>query len=197
MQKPQLKMIWSPHKLDQPPVYSLPAGYEIRLGDEGDDADFVDLMAACGWEFGQERLDYCKSKLLPAGWFLVTEPAGTQLAASAMSLHNYSGRSTCAGTLGWVGCRPEHRGQGLGTVVTAAATARLLQSGYKHVELYTEHFRLPAIATYFRLGYIPYIYNQAVAEVWQEVCVQINQTFAPDQWVHGDNAYPKNDGSLD
>lgn len=189
-EKPQLKMVWPEAKSDQRPSVSVPDVYQIRQCFPNDQTSFLTLMSACGWEFSEDRLAYCQSRLLPHGWFAVTPTESTQIVASAMSLHNYSGRSMFSGTLGWVGCLPEHRGKRLGAVVTAAATSRLLEAGYTDVELYTEHFRHPAIAIYFQLGYVPYIYNDAVKQVWREVCEQIGREFSPDVWPHGENAYP-------
>ncbi|MFK8113532.1 MAG: GNAT family N-acetyltransferase [Rubripirellula sp.] len=191
-EKPQLKMVWSPANLTDILERAVPAGYRLQQCTEQAESSFVALMADCGWEFDQERLNYCRSRLLPDGWFAITESDSSTIVASAMSLHNYTGRSTFAGTLGWVGCLREHRGRGLGAVVVAAATARLLERGYHHVELYTEYFREPAIATYFRLGYVPYLYNADVEQLWQEVCEGIQQPFTPEDWPRGNNAYPKN-----
>jgi mycothiol synthase len=188
--KPQLKMIWSPAKLQQPPTVVVPAGFQLRQCTDKDESAFVALMRDCGWEFDQQRLDYCRARLLPDGWFLLTQTGTKQIAATAMSLHNYTGRSPYSGTLGWVGCSTQFRGCGLGFVVVAAATTRLIQRGYQHVELYTEYFRHPAIVTYFRIGYVPYLYNQPVERVWQEVCAEIGQPFTPQLWPHGDNAFP-------
>lgn len=186
-EKPQLKMVLSEAKLDQP----LPTGYQMRQCTSSDKASFLALMSACGWDFGDDQLRYCQSRILPGGWFAVTTTGSTSIVASAMSLHNYSGRSMFAGTLGWVGCLTEHRGKRLGKAVSAAATSRLLEAGYTEVELYTEHFRHSAIAIYFQLGYVPYIYGDAVKEVWREVCEEIGREFSPGDWPHGENAFPR------
>jgi mycothiol synthase len=183
-------MVWPEQRLGQPPCVELHERYLLRQCVAGDEPSFFDLMSACGWGFNEELLRYCRSRLLPAGWFVVTSPPSVAVVASAMSLHNYTGRSTYSGTLGWVGCLPGHRGNGLGAAVASAATARLLHGGYWDVELYTEHFRQPAIETYFRLGYVPYIYSDAVAETWRAVCRQLGREFTPQAWPHGDNAYP-------
>ena len=193
--RPQLKMVWPEARLDERPAHPVPSGYRLAQADPSSEASFLALMEACGWEFDDRLMAFCYSRLLPDGWFVVrsdgdgTDDDGT-IVASAMSLHNYTERSPCSGTLGWVGCLPQHRGRSLGAVVSAAATARLLQGGYTNVELYTEHFRLPAIETYFRLGFIPYIYSPAVEEVWSDVCRAIGRRFEPHAWPHGTDAHP-------
>ena len=194
MTKPQLKMIWPTARLSDPPSSELPPTYIMRICRESDEHDFIDLMHRCGWEdWGDERLAYCKSRVLPSGWFVVIDSASSELVASAMSLHNYSGKLPCSGTLGWVGCAPDHRGRGLGQAVVAAVTSRLIEIGYRHIELYTEHFRTAALHSYLRLGYVPYLYCDAVKEVWSEVCDTLAFPFTPQDWPAGELAFPKVD----
>ena len=188
---PQLKMNWPIDRLDKHPVVTLAAGYVLRQFKPADKSAFIQLMRNCGWDdWGETQFDFCRSKVLPHGWFVVENSSSGQLVASAQSLHNYTDQSPQSGTLGWVGCSPQHRGHRLGSAVTAAATARLLAGGYEDVELYTEHFRLPALRTYLTLGYVPYLYSDAVTEVWRDVCNQLDWPFAPGDWPSGNNAFP-------
>ncbi len=188
-EKPQLKMAWPTDRLDQPPHVETADRYRRRIGDRDDEVSFLALMRRCGWDFDRQRLDYCYSRLLPAGWFVVVD-ASENLVASAMAFHNYSGLSTYSGTLGWVGCDPDHRGRKLGSVVAAAVTTKLLQAGYADIELYTEHYRQPAIASYLAMGYVPYLYNDAVTQLWHHVCDCLGHPFTPDKWPSGTNAFP-------
>lgn len=190
-EKTQLKMNWPAERLSRPPDVLIPAGYELRTAEPNDEQPFLQLMRRCGWDFGPDKLEYCCSRMLPDGWFLIVHSASGDLAASAMSLHNYSGHSPYSGTLGWVGCDPIHRGRKLGSAVAAAVTRRLIEGGYRDIELYTEHHREAAIISYFRLGYIPYLYGDAVTQLWREVCRRIELPFTPEIWPSGDNAYPK------
>ncbi|QDT12377.1 GNAT family N-acetyltransferase [Planctomycetes bacterium K23_9] len=191
MTKPQLKMTWPVDRLADPPTVTLPSEYSLRLCAEHDETAFVALMHGCGWDdWDSERLAYCKSRLLPEGWFVVIEDASEELVGSAMSLHNYSEKLPYSGTLGWVGCAPNHRGRGIGSALASAATARMIEGGYRHIELYTEHFRTAALRSYLRLGYVPYLYNDAVANVWQEICATLSWPFTPKAWPVGDDAFP-------
>ncbi|NNE00540.1 MAG: GNAT family N-acetyltransferase [Pirellulaceae bacterium] len=184
-------MNWPVERMDDPPVVPLAEGYLIRQATADDIPMFLKLMHGCGWtDWDKERLDYCLARLIPTGWFVAVTSDSDRLVASAMCLHNYTGRSPESGTLGWVGCNAQHRGKRLGSAVTAAVTTRFLQAGYKDIELYTEHFRLPALHSYLRLGYVPYLYSTSVTEVWREVCHSLNWRFTPDQWPRGSNAFP-------
>ncbi|MGB7343898.1 MAG: GNAT family N-acetyltransferase [Pirellulaceae bacterium] len=191
MPHPQLKMNWPVAKLSEPPVVNLAAGYSLRACEPYDEEAFVDLMHHCGWNDWDDRLlDYCKSRLLPGGWFAVIENKSDTLVASAMSLHNYTGRLAYSGTLGWVGCVTEHRRHGLGTAVVAAATSRLIDAGYRDIELYTEHFRTAALRSYLRLGYVPDLYNDQVTALWKQLCRDFDWPFSPELWPTGKDAFP-------
>lgn len=165
-------------------------GYRLRLQEPEDEPSYVQLMSACGWEFDQQRLNYCHSRVIPNGWFVVTPEDSDLIIASAMALHNYTERSIYSGTLGWVGCLPEHRGNALGTFVTKAVINRLIEAGYEEIELYTEYFREAAIVSYFRIGFLPYLYDDPVKQVWKDVCQSIGHDFTPDSWPSGNNAFP-------
>ena len=81
----------------------------------------------------------------------------SEIVATAMALHSEVYPS--GGELGWLACDPAHAGKGLGMVVSAAVTARFIDAGCRNIHLYTEDYRLPALKTYLRLGYIPFLYT--------------------------------------
>ena len=64
-------------------------------------------------------------------------------------------------------------GKRLGLAVCAAATARLIRGEYTNIYLRTDDPRLPAIQTYLRLGYEPFLYAEDMAERWQRVYGQL------------------------
>jgi hypothetical protein len=66
--------------------------------------------------------------------------------------------------------------------VSAAATARLIHAGYRHIYLHAEDERLAALKTYFKLGYIPFLYALAMVERWQAVCEELHWPFTPGLW---------------
>ena len=77
-------------------------------------------------------------------------------------------------TLGlWVAADPDHRGRKLGTLVSGAATRRLVEAGYRRIYLLTDDFRLPAIRIYLALGYTPLYHAPDMPERWQSVLQQL------------------------
>lgn len=184
----QLEMVWPYARLDAlPPVY-VPAGYTLRTYRLGDEAAWSAVMAAAGFGVWNEpRLHPWRSRILPASWMIIEHTATQQMVATAFALHDHNEDHPCGGELGWVAAEPAHHGHGLGMAVCAAVTTRLLDMGYRNVHLYTEDYRLPALRTYFKLGYVPYFSAtlRDVAEIeerWQRVCAAVDWPFAPGQW---------------
>jgi mycothiol synthase len=70
----------------------------------------------------------------------------------------------------------------LGTAVCAAATARLLSAGYGRIYLQTDDWRLPALLTYLRLGYVPFLYAADMPSRWQSVCEALGWPYTPEAW---------------
>jgi mycothiol synthase len=68
-------------------------------------------------------------------------------------------------------------------------TQRFLDAGYTKIQLHTEYYRLPAIKTYLKLGFVPSIASSEDADLWADVCEQLNWPYQPGiygiqaQWV--------------
>lgn len=101
------------------------------------------------WPLGLEPPD----PVLPAGVYFVTW--GDVPVATACGLDRSSDPSSPIGELGWVAVDPAHRGKGLGLSVCVAVVRYLLHRGYKKIYLKTDHWRLPAIKTYLKMGFEP------------------------------------------
>ena len=114
-------------------------------------------MALAGWPgWDDERLRPWIARIPPGSWFMAVHTASDTIVATAMGLHDHSDDHPFGGEVGLVAADPR-TGQGLGLAVSAAVTVRLLAAGYRNVHLYTEHWRLAAIKSYFKLGYVPFL----------------------------------------
>ena len=181
--QPQLQMVWPEHLLTASPVVQLPAGYTLRTFCWGDEVRFYQIMGLAGWPgWNDEKLQPWLSRILPEGWFMAMHEESNQIVATAMALHNYTGLHPFQGELGWLAGDPVHAGKGLGMVVSAAVTARLIEAGYRNIRLYTEDFRLAALKTYLKLGYSPLLYTPEMPERWQLICTQLQWPFTPEEW---------------
>jgi mycothiol synthase len=183
----QLQMLWPEYLQDispdsLAPEQELPAGYRLRTYQPEDEAEYLAVMHAAGFDsFDHEAVQRWLDKVLPDGFFLVEHLPGGRIVATAMATHNPSPLHPYGGELGWVAGSPEHAGRHLGRVVCAAATARFLRAGYRRIYLKTDDWRLPALKTYLRLGYVPLLYAAGMAERWQAVCAKLDWPYAPQE----------------
>lgn len=179
---PQLRMVW-PTNGRACPLVQPADGYTVRTFRPGDEDAFLSLMAQMDFDpWDAAKLTYNVNRVIPDGWFFITDRSG-QMAAAAMCLHNYTGRSPYTGDVGWVACHPDHRGRRLGRCLCSYVTRRFLDAGYTDIQLHTESFRLAAIKTYFDAGYLPSIPSPELASIWEGVCAQLRWPFTPDAWA--------------
>jgi predicted dehydrogenase/GNAT superfamily N-acetyltransferase len=178
--KPQLQMVWPERLLARPPARRLPNGYGLRQYEATDEHDYVELMAKAGFKnWNHDRVEQQRQRVIPGGFFLVEHGQSRQLVAAAMAQHTPDELHPQGGVLGWVAGDPEHKGKGLGLAVCAAAVARLISAGYKRIYLRTDDFRLPAIKTYLKLGFEPFLFCDGMAERWQAICASLHLPFKP------------------
>ncbi len=177
-------MKWPERLLGAPPAVELPAGYGLRPYRPGDEVRFYKLMELAGWPgWDDERLKPSLSRILPGGWFMATYEQNGEVVATAMALHNYTGRFPFRGDIGWLAGDPTHAGKGLGLAVSAAATARLISAGYRDIGLGTEDFRLAALRIYLKLGYVPVLYLPEMTGRWRAICERVRWPFTPETWA--------------
>jgi len=179
--EPQLHMIWPPAATDVALVEC--EGYALRPYRAGDRDRFLQLMAH--GEFGpwdEAKLRANAAKVISHGWFVAFEEASDTVVGTVMCLHDYTGMHPTTGDIGWLACDPAHRGRGLGAVLTAAATKRFLAAGYRRIQLHTEPFRLAAVRTYLKVGYLPVVDGPEALSSWADVCLRGGWAFRPDAW---------------
>ena len=109
-----------------------------------------------------------------AGGFLVVEHVqSTQLVASCVAFAPESAGHEQDGSLGWLVVDPAHGRRGLGTLVAATVTNRLIEEQYALPWLGTEDDRLVAIALYLALGWQPHLYEEGMAGRWRDIMAQL------------------------
>ena len=179
----QMQMIWPQERFSSPPEIRLPAGYKLRTYQVGDEQGWYKLMERAGWpDWNDEKLKPWIARILPESWFMAVDTETSEIAASAMGVHDHTDLHPFGGELGWVCADPAHARKGLGLAVCTAVTRRLISAGYQDIHLYTEHYRLPALKIYFKLGYVPFLYLAEMPDRWQAVCAELDQPFTPERW---------------
>jgi mycothiol synthase len=153
-----------------PPV---PEGYRLRLLRDDEEQRYDDLFHLAFDDKGRFR--EIQVRTLPSGFFVVEHQPSHALVASCLAFHGSSSpRHANSGQLGWLVVDPVHCQKGLGAIVSAAATNRLVQEGYTKPFLGTEDWRTPAIAIYLRLGWQPHLYTDDMRGRWDRIFAAIN-----------------------
>lgn len=179
----QLRMVWPQRLLQTPPELCLHPDYELRTYRRGDEPMWIAVMALAGFGgWNEERVRETMASILPEGWFMAVHRATGKIVATAMATHNPIAFHPFGGELGWVAGDPEHRGKGLGWTVCAAVTRRLLAAGYTNIYLRTDDERLPALKTYLKLGYEPFLFAPDMLGRWEAICAQLHWPFTPESW---------------
>ena len=81
---------------------------------------------------------------------------GDKLIATGTALCNYAGDEPSGyACVHMIAADSEHSGKKLGYEITAAVLRRMRECGFEKAELTTDDFRLPAIKSYYNLGFIP------------------------------------------
>jgi mycothiol synthase len=186
--KPTLFLLWPPSRLATPPDVRLPPGYALRTYQRGDEhawrtiQDLAEPILPSADRDG--LLKRYLSILLPNGLFFAIHSASGEAVATAGAVHNTrDGMFPFGGELGWVATVPAHQSRGLARAVSTAATRRLIGAGYESIRVGTQDHRLPAIKVYLRLGYVPYLYTEDMAERWGRICADLGWPFTPGEWV--------------
>ncbi len=172
----QLRMRWPEARLGDLPPVALAAGYRMRPGRPSDAGGYVDLMRKAGFEdWEHESVEAALKTVLSDGWFVVEAEGTGELVATALANHRPLPEHPFAGELGWVASAPDHRGKRLGRSVCAAVLHRFVQGGYRVVYLFTDSFRLPALAVYFQLGFVPDLSQAGMADQWKPVLERLRE----------------------
>jgi mycothiol synthase len=181
--KDVLEMVWPEKKRQFVPVYPNPSGYDLRQFQAGDEYAYFRLMENAGFPgWNVYELDNYLKKVLPEGFFILYENNCGEIAASAMALHNPTKLHPFGASLSCVAVDPTHQGKGLGLVVSAAVTCRILAGGYQEIYLETDDWRLPAIKTYLKLGWQPFLFRENMIDRWKIICEKLNWPFTPGEW---------------
>jgi mycothiol synthase len=144
-----------PHLFQLPNITSLPEGYVLRTFNGEDDLKSLalTLSAAFGFLWDAERV---RSKLTEApdvkAVYLVTWQGRPVATASSRYVPDLFPK---AGYVHWVGTHPDHARKGLASALVAQLLRDFLDRGYKEAVLETDDFRIPAIVTYLKFGFLP------------------------------------------
>ena len=164
--------------LDGLPDLDVPVGYGLRTFQEGDERAWGEIMESpegIGKEWTVEKVRTSmmeKPQFEAAGLFFATSDAedNRPVASAAAWRQPTTGEKT--GYVHMVCALPEHRGRGLGRLVTLATLQYMRDRGDENVVLQTDDFRIPAIKSYLSLGFVPVYEDDPASDHvarWSEV----------------------------
>lgn len=167
-----LHMVWPVP--ERPKETDLPPGYNLRSFREGEEDIYIQLLNR-NKELGEWDLERFKSllenPLSPRGIYVVTYDNLPVATACAIDISGKGDKKK--GEIYWVAVDPIHQGKNLGMIVCAAAVNHLLKLGYEEICLHTNHWRIPAVKTYLKLGFEPVIDGPDDRFIWVELCEKL------------------------
>ncbi|MDW7658890.1 MAG: GNAT family N-acetyltransferase [Bacillota bacterium] len=115
--------------------------------------------------------------------------------ATASAWHQ-STNGESVGTLHMVGNLKAYAGRGLGAQVCLAALYQMKMEGRHFAVLTTDAYRIPAIKTYLRIGFVPMLTHESHQKSWTDILPQIggemvfeNPTSMILTWIPGDHKH--------
>ena len=168
-QLPQLHM---KRMLSGLPPLVVPAGYALRHFEPRDASAWAALLARNG-ELGEWSIDKAEpyfaagSHMPLEGAFFIT--AGGEPVATAQLHLKPDGPYAPVPELGWVAVDPAHQGYGLAAVASVAVMHYAASTSHREIFLLTDDHRLPAIWTYLKLGFEPWITDASHPDRWRLV----------------------------
>ena len=162
---------------DLPPL--LPPGYALR--EQHPDEDMAGLAALLQAAFPEhvwtpEKAHDALVADATVKTIFVIEHDGAPVATASARL--LPGTYPGSGYVHWVAADPAYQGRRLGYVATLATLHAFARLGCRDAVLETDDFRLPAIKTYLRLGFVPEFRHPSHPERWAQIEVILGELSA-------------------
>jgi mycothiol synthase len=167
-----------PELSDLPPAPPHEPCYALRAAVPTDHGQLAELLSeAFGdkWDANRVAAEFSAGNGVEAT-YVVDSPVGVVATASARRLPD---RYPEAGYVHYVGARVSERGRRLGELVTRRVLVHFVAAGLDQAVLETDDFRLPAVRTYLRLGFVPEPRTPGDARRWSKVLRNLARTGRP------------------
>ncbi len=173
----QLKMYWKPEKTEFP---VLPEGWRWRASD-GSEADVAAWVECCrhgllGPGAGPESFENCISShegYSPDSVYFIEHQG--EVVATVTALLNEEKE----GHVHYVGTKPSVRGIGVGAWLNQIVKADLWKRGCTAAWLTTDEFRVAAVRSYLRAGFLPVDYDVDMQYRWTRMLNFLERTNVP------------------
>ena len=151
----------------------LPDEFRFEIANVKDAEQIATLLAKSfpemTWDTDRARRELFEDPTVVNTWVIRLG----ELPVATASSRNLPGTEPHVGYIHWVGGDPDHRGKGLGYLVNLAVLDDFKDQGKTEAILDTDHFRIPAIKVYFKLGFRPFVYDQGHRDRWTAISREI------------------------
>ena len=147
------------------PAPLLPVGMTLRAAEPSDSAAIAALLAEAfeeEWDDARVSRDLLDADDVAVTWVIEDAEGLLAVASERLMPQTYPD----AGYVHYVGVAARARGLGLGAIVTARCMTGFVERGLPTAVLETDDFRIPAVITYLRLGYVPTYRNSTEQKAW-------------------------------
>jgi GNAT superfamily N-acetyltransferase len=175
----QLELVRPSRARVNPPA--TPDGYTLRQFADADETAYEELFHLAWPDEG--TLTHTRAHALPLGFFVVEHDDTSQLVGSCVAFSPETASHAADGSLGWLVVDAAHGGHGIGSVLAATVTNRLLDQEYEMPWLGTEDGRLVAIDIYLALGWRPSLYVDGMEQRWRAIFAELGRTFTVSECV--------------
>ena len=156
-----------------------PPGYGARTYRSGDLPGWVGLLNANGklgeWDEDKIRAEMTGGLVDGCQFFVEYE----DLLVALASVYDREIFGKACWEIRWVATHPDHQRKGLGTFVTAVALEAALRLPTRPIVLQTDNFRVPAIKSYLKIGFLPDCsQDSSFADRWTKVFARLGPSYA-------------------
>ena len=169
---PKLRMR-RPNLLGLPSV-EVPSGYSLGKAGANDAEPLARLLTTAfgeDWTADKARQELLQNADVPTTFIVARAGVIVATASAQVQPVAFPG----SGVVHWVAADPAHSGMGLGRAVVTAVLHELLRLGLSDAVLITDDERLPAIAVYSSLGFVPDPFDGSHPQRWATVLTKLLQ----------------------
>jgi mycothiol synthase len=156
-----------------PALPALTARFSLRTMTPDDLSGVAALLRAAfedaSWTKARAQKELCDPPDVIATWIIT---AGEKIITTATTLLEPQAHPG-SGCVHWVATDPAYRGHSLGYIASLRVLHDFVRLGCRDAILRTDDFRLPAIKTYLKLGFVPESQNDLQPARWEEIMAQL------------------------
>ena len=176
-------MLW-PEGRPLPAISAIPAPYSLSIV-ASEDIDRARALIETDGPLSDSGWSRFCDAVVPDGVFVIRERPSSAWVGTISAVHNPAATRFYfpgGGELGYLVVAPGHRGRGLGAALITAALRRLRRGGYRHIFLGVQSWRLPAIRSYLRVGFQPFIHAPGLVSRWESVFADMGEEAHTTYW---------------